>query len=55
MAKNKKLTHEEFLELVKQTYGNEFEILSEYTGPRNKITIKHNVCGNIFEKRTDES
>ena len=51
--RTKKLTHEEFVQLVKQTYGNEFEILSEYTGPRNKIKIKHNKCGKIFEKRPD--
>lgn len=44
------ITHKQFCKEFDELYGNEFSIVSEYTGLKNKISIKHNKCGNVFEK-----
>ena len=41
-------THKEFCEIVKRNYGDDFEILSQYTGCMKRVTVKHK-CGNITE------
>ncbi len=34
---------------IHEKFGNEFEILGKYINSKEKIKIKHNVCGHIFE------
>ena len=48
MAKRK--TNEEINNEIKLLTKNEFELVGEYITNRIKIKIKHNKCGNIFEK-----
>ena len=41
-------------EKMKEMYGNEYSLLStEYANARDKIEIKHNSCGTIFNMRVD--
>ena len=35
-------THEEFVQKVKDKYGNEYEILEKYKGAKTKILVRHN-------------
>lgn len=42
----KMMTNEEYSNLVRSTYGDEYTILGEYLGKSIKILTKHNVCGN---------
>ena len=45
----KKLTHEEFLQRVKNSpNGNEYEVLSKYDGSSVHIKMKHKTCGHIY-------
>ena len=48
MANNKKYkyTQDEFLKIIYDLVGDEYTVLSDYKGNRNKILIRHNVCGN---------
>lgn len=48
---SKKLTTSEFEARLKQFYGEQFTLLSEYEGRDKKITLKCNKCGNIIHKR----
>jgi len=41
-------TTDQFKKDVFEIYNNEYEVLSEYTGSRNKILVKHK-CGTEFE------
>lgn len=34
---------------MREKYGKEFTILSEYTDSKSKIRVKHNICGNEWE------
>lgn len=45
-------THEEFCNLIKNKYGNEYIVLGRYTKAANKILMKHN-CGNEWEVVAD--
>ena len=45
-----KYTTEEFKKKVYDSAGNEYAVLGEYTGSKNKIKIKHNKCGNTYEQ-----
>lgn len=47
-AKNKKKTHEEFVQEVYKLVGYEYTVLSEYTNNKTKIKMKHNCdkCSN---------
>ena len=40
---------EEFNKEFVEASNGEYELLSEYEGSKNKITVKHNVCDYIFE------
>ena len=40
----KRKTHEEFVNEIKEKYGNEYEILEKYTNAHKKILVKHK-CG----------
>lgn len=43
-----KKTHEQYVYEISNKYGNEFDVIGEYTGGKNEILIKHNVCDNNF-------
>lgn len=51
-APNKR-SHEQFISLIKERYSDEYIILSEYTNSRNKVKVKHMVCGNEYETAAD--
>lgn len=42
-------TTDQFKEEVKELVGEEYTVLSEYTKAKNKITMRHNSCGTIYE------
>ena len=44
-------THEEFVKEVYDLVGDEYTILSRYTLSREKLKIKHNLCGHEYEVR----
>ena len=41
----KKKTHKEFVNEIKEKYGDEYIVLGEYKGANTKLMIKHNNCG----------
>lgn len=41
--------HDDYVRDVQKNFPNQFEILSQYTGMINKITVKHLVCGEIYD------
>ena len=47
-AGNQQKTHEEFVNEIKEKYGNEYEILGEYINAKTKVLIRHNKCGKSF-------
>lgn len=46
-------THEEFINIIKNKYGNEYTVLGKYKDNKTKIKIKHNPCGFIFKARPE--
>ncbi|MED4225619.1 hypothetical protein [Neobacillus cucumis] len=40
-----KVTHEDFVERVHNSFGETYSVESEYRGVRNKVKIKHTICG----------
>ena len=42
-------THKQFVEDVYQAVENEYTVIGEYINSKNKISIKHNKCGNQYE------
>ena len=40
----RKLTHKDYKKKFDKKYNGEFEIVSEYKGSQNDITIRHNIC-----------
>lgn len=44
-------THEQFVEEVKSLVNDEYSVLGVYSGGRNKIELKHNKCGYVYEVR----
>lgn len=49
-TKQRLKTDEQFHKEVFDLYGDEYKILSKYTGKDNKIKILHTICGRVFEK-----
>ncbi|WCS68334.1 hypothetical protein Goe21_02240 [Bacillus phage vB_BsuM-Goe21] len=49
----KRKTNEEFLKEVSDNYNEEYTILSEYKNARTKISIRHEKCGEVYERRPD--
>lgn len=43
-------TTKEFMSNLNEKFNNEFEAVSEYTGNKNKITVKHKICGELIER-----
>ena len=42
-------THEEFVDFIEQRYNKEIEVLSEYVVGHDEITVKHLICGTVYE------
>ena len=48
----RKLTHEKFVSQVAKAFGDrfkEYEILGRYVNDETKVTVRHKVCGRIYE------
>ena len=45
----KKRTHNEFIELVKEKYGDEYTVLGQYVSCHKTIELKHNKCGHVWD------
>ncbi len=43
------LTTDVFIARVKEQVGDEYTVIGEYTNLKTKITMKHNVCGCIYD------
>lgn len=53
-AKKRMKTSEEYLAEVNAIWGeNAFELVTEYQGSKNKITLRHTRCGNEITKRAE--
>lgn len=52
--KTRKRTTDDIKEEIFNKFGTEYEVLGEYTGIFDKIKIRHNKCGTVFEKETDK-
>ncbi|MGU8921369.1 zinc-ribbon domain-containing protein [Clostridium perfringens] len=46
---SKKKTHEEFVEEVRDKYGDEYIILGKYINSKTKILVKHNKCSHEYK------
>lgn len=42
-------THEEFVVEVKDLVGDEYRVVGKYTAAREKIKVKHNTCGRVYD------
>lgn len=49
MSVNK--THEQFVNEVKSLVDTEYSVLGVYSKARNKIEMKHNKCGYVYDVR----
>jgi Zn ribbon nucleic-acid-binding protein len=46
-------THEQFCKEVYDLTGNEYEVISQYKGSKENITLLHNICGYNWETSPD--
>ncbi|MDT2831214.1 hypothetical protein P7H61_09735 [Vagococcus carniphilus] len=53
--KFRKRTVEEFSKEFYKVFGEEYELLSEYKGAREKVLVRHNQCGNVYEQMAHEA
>lgn len=44
-------THSQFIQEVFELFGDEYTVLGEYVHCNEKITIRHNICGNIYDAK----
>ena len=42
-----RVKHNDFIEKINKNFGKEYTVLDEYQGSRNKIRVRHNVCGGV--------
>ena len=49
----KRRTHDDFVNEVKDLVGDEYTVLGEFKRMKTHITMKHEVCGNIYEVTPD--
>lgn len=47
----KRKSNKRFLEEVHEKYGNDYDVMDEYTLGNNKIHIRHNICGATFVRK----
>lgn len=45
----KSLTNKEFLDRVYKLVGDEYSVLSDYISRHDKVSMKHNVCGYVWD------
>ena len=50
----RKKTHEEFVQEVKDKYGDQYEILGTYDGCDKKVKVRHNACGTEWDIRPND-
>src|SRR4051794_15006880 len=50
-ASKNRITHEQFVANVHSLVGDEYTVLSEYVSSREKVLMRHNICGNEFRMR----
>ena len=48
MKKGEIRSHEEYVKLLKEKYGNKYTPLTQYTGSENPIKIRYNECGHEY-------
>lgn len=48
-----KKSHEDFVKEVYEAVGDEYTVLSKYNGARNKVKMRHNICGNVWDITPD--
>lgn len=53
MSRNKK-SHDQFVLEVYDMYNSEYTVLGLYTGNKNKITVRHNICNTEYDVRPDK-
>ncbi|MDU5946873.1 MAG: hypothetical protein E6Z15_07335 [Paenibacillus macerans] len=46
-------THEKYVRRVKEIWGDEFEVVSQFAGISKKIAVTHKTCGQTYEKSAD--
>lgn len=46
---NKKRTHQDFLNIIDELVGNEYEILSNYKNSNSNVKMRHTVCNHEYE------
>lgn len=49
-----KRTNDMFIDEVKEKYGDEYSVLGEFVTARKKVSIRHNICGNVWEISPDK-
>lgn len=47
-------TQEEYENLIKDKYGDDYTILSQYEGANKKIHVRHNICNREFDKNASK-
>lgn len=45
----KRITHEEFIEIVESIGNGEYEVLSNYINKKTKVTLRHLKCGHLWD------
>lgn len=50
-VKSVRRTQEEFIRDVKNAVGDEYTVIGKYINTDTKVSIKHNICGNLFDVR----
>lgn len=48
------ISHEEFCDRTSKLFNNEFEILSQYKGGKEKVTVRHIPCGRIYDRQAGD-
>lgn len=46
-------THEQYIAEVKEIWGDEYQVLTTYTGSKYKVKVLHKECGTTYEVRAD--
>src|SRR5699024_12139502 len=49
----KKKTHEDFVKDVYNLVGDEYTVVGKYTLSKNKVELRHNECGELWEVKAN--
>lgn len=52
-GKNRRISHEQFIEDVKSIHGEEYIVLTKYITSNDKLSVRHTVCGSEYSIRPD--